>query len=107
MPYRHDDDEIVDKRLKLGREICAHYLSEGKDVKCPVVAFHETIQQVDSITDDYEEWKQMVEKMIILSEKVVVLQLPEWEQSEGVEDEIRIAKKHNREIEYLNPNDID
>ena len=100
MPYRHSDTEVVERRVRAGRRAAASLIDSGRSVVSPVVSFHETIQQEDAVPKDFEYWETMIEEMIVLSERVYVIMMPGYEDSEGVEREIELARKYKRPVSY-------
>ena len=100
MPYRHSDDEVVERRVRAGRRAAASLIDSGRSVVSPVVSFHETIQQEDTVPEDFEYWETMIEEMIVLSERVYVVMMPGYERSQGVKQEIKLARKYNRPVSH-------
>lgn len=101
LPYRADDEQLVESRVNAGRKACSFLLSQDFAVHCPVVAFHETMKLKDSVERSYEAWEIMIEEMIVHSTEVVILKLPGFSVSEGVMGEIELANKYQRDISYL------
>lgn len=56
---------------------------------------------------DWEFWKAVDMEYLRISEKVVVLMLPGWVESVGVQAEIKIAKSMGIPVEYLDPKKLD
>ena len=61
---------------------------------------HYALLECPSLGTDYAFWKDWCELFLSRCDKVIVLQLPGWETSTGVSEEIKLATKLSKPIEF-------
>jgi len=100
-PYTHTNKDIVNKRVEKTHNFVASLTHSGLITFSPIIYGHSLLQYRE-MPSDYKFWKNFCVSYLRLSEKVLVLMLDEdWEISEGVKDEIRIAEELLLPIEYI------
>lgn len=80
-------------------EVCAKLISRGDNIVSPMT-LEPALQYDSSIPYSWEYWSRYGKKMLGICNKLVVVKLPGWDTSVGVQGEIEIAKQLGLEIEY-------
>lgn len=63
---------------------------------------HYSLHLVPELGSDYTFWKDYSIHLLSHCDKFLLAQLPGWDRSEGVEDELNYAKSRSLPIEYYN-----
>lgn len=102
-PYTHKSRRVMRKRFIAANKLAAYLYDNGHNVYSPlthsVLISHYTKAQ----TDDSEYWVDRVAQFIKSCDTFVVLQLPGWEESQGIAKETRIAKSLGMPVVYWTP----
>lgn len=99
-PYNHSDPEVVIKNFELVSQLAAILCSEGHVAFSPITYGHTLIGFKDMSTN-WKFWQNFCLSFLIKSDELLVYQIPGWDISRGVADEIAFAKEHNIEIKYI------
>ena len=99
-PYRHDDPNVVEGRIEVARHVMCHFLNQSVWAESWMVNTHEAIQK-GLLEDAYVYWEDMIEIQIQKASKIVILCLPGWIASSGVQGEIATARKHDVLLQYF------
>ena len=94
-PYTNNP-EVNFKRVEL---IVAQLLKDGQCIFSPIVHCHE-IAQKHNLPKDFKFWEKYNFNMLIESDLLLVIQLPGWQESVGVQAEIKFAKENKINILY-------
>ena len=101
-PYTSELPEEREQRYHAVKAALADLILGGKVVFSPIVHGHHVA--IDhKLPKDYDFWQKQCLGMLAKSRKLVVLTLPGWHKSRGVQDEIEFAKKISIPISYLSP----
>lgn len=100
-PYNHPDPEVRKMRHKMANITAAHLISKGIFVISPLT--HNIPLFEVGLRQGWDLWKDYDFTLVQKCDKLIVLKLPGWEESQGVTDEINLAKKHEIPIEYMDP----
>ena len=100
-PYSHPEPTMREARFEKVNQVAAHLMKEGRIIFSPISHTHPIAQC--GLPKEWEFWRKYDRRFISLCEKVIVLMLPGWEESIGVQSEIRIAKSLGKAIEYMEP----
>ena len=98
-PYQHEDPIIKALRLDIVTEVAALFHSKGQYVFSPLTHNHPLIQK--GIAQTWDTWRHFDLELLERCDKLLVLSLPGWEISKGVEAEITHANNLNIPIEFL------
>lgn len=98
-PYTHSDSAVIEKRMQVVSEYQAFRAYQGILTVSPLEKHF--ILKYRDLPGDYAFWGNLSKCMLRRCDKVHVLTMPGWEQSVGVQDEIRLAKDLNMEIYYV------
>lgn len=100
-PYSDPDPLVQHQRFEEAWKATLWAWSLGYHVYSPVAYTHIIDILIPSI--DYIEWLSFDIKLLYFCDELWVLMLPGWEESKGVQTEIRTAKTINIPIRYINP----
>lgn len=98
-PYQHEDSSIKALRLDIVTEVAALLHSKGLYVFSPLTHNHPLIQK--GITQTWDTWRLFDLGILERCDKLLVLSLPGWDISRGVQAEIDHAKDLKMPIEIL------
>ena len=101
--YSHPDPAVRQYRYTAACKAAARLLQQGINVFSPM-AHSLPIAQIGGLPETtWAFWEPFDREYIALSEKVVVLTLDGWDQSVGVQAEIKIARELGKPVTYLAP----
>ncbi len=99
-PYTHDDPAVREARFEAANRAAAKLMTPGHSVFSPISMTHPIAETAD-LPKGWEFWAGQDLPFLEWCDKVVVLQVPGWKESVGVQEEIRIARDMGRMIEYV------
>jgi hypothetical protein len=100
-PYTHDDPEIERERFVKACETAGKLIQAGHIVYCPIAHSHPIKEATADLPGTWEFWKPIDDFFIGKMEALVILILPGWAQSKGVQGEIMIARPLGKQIGYI------
>lgn len=100
-PYSHPEPTIREARFEKVNQVAAGLMRKGRIIFSPISHTHPIA--LYALPKDWQFWRQYDLVFIQLCKKVIVLMLPGWEESVGVQSEIKIAKSLKKPIEYIEP----
>ena len=97
-PYTHAEEHMHQQRYDQVTDVAAELMRQGLTIYSPITSMHYLARRLKVNEVD---WLQ--HDLIILAkcDKLIVLQLEGWEQSEGLRREIEFATENNIPIEYM------
>lgn len=98
-PFSHANPIVREERF---RRVCRHaaaMMKAGRVVFSPIVHNHPVAKEHD-LPRGWGFWSRMDEPFLRVADEVVVLQLPGWEISKGVQAEIALAKRLGIPVSY-------
>lgn len=98
-PYQHEDPNIKALRLDIVTEVAALFHCKGHFVYSPLTHNYPLCQK--GVTQTWDTWRQFDLGLLERCDKLLVLSLPGWEISKGVQAEIEHAKDLKIPIEFL------
>jgi hypothetical protein len=102
-PYSHPDPAIREQRFQAACAAAAALIREGHVVFSPVVHGHPLAQR--GLPGDWSFWERHARWHLERCDEVVVLMLDGWEQSVGVQAELRHAGVLGKPVWYRAPVD--
>ena len=99
-PYSHPENYMKEARFILINRVAAKLMGEGKYIFSPISHTH-PIALEGKLPGGWEYWEGYDRCMIGASDELLVLRLPGWETSAGVQAEIKIAESHSMPIKYI------
>ncbi len=101
-PYTHKSAYIQHQRFKVVCAVAAKLMSEGKIIFSPIAHGH-PIALVGKLPTDWDYWEKFDKEFLNASESMIVLMLDGWEESKGVQAEIKYFTELNRPINHYLP----
>ena len=99
-PYSDPDPAVRNRRFLEATRATAKLITKQECVYSPITYTH-AICQVVSLDPLDEGWYALDERFLRRCSKLIVLQLPGWEKSNGVTAEIEIAREMGIPVEFL------
>ena len=100
-PYSHPDSQIRRQRFRDACIATARLIRAGHIVFSPIVHGHPIAEY--GLPTDWRFWEPFDRAYLQRCDEVVVLMLDGWQESEGVQAEIRIAGELGKPVRYLQP----
>ena len=97
--YSDPDPEIREYRFAAACKAAAHLMREGLHVFSPIAASHPLTEY--GLPGDWTFWEAQDRFFLDVCDSMIVLKLPGWDISHGVQAEIRIMKAAGKPITYL------
>jgi len=99
IPYSIYSPKEREYAFETANRIAFKYIMEGKTVFSPISHSHPIAQYGTQATFDF--WRKFDLEMLSHCEKLVVVCLDGWENSEGISAEVNAATKAGKEIFYM------
>jgi len=101
-PYTDPDPAVREQRFESACRAAAELICQGRTVYSPIVHSHVICRY--GVPLDWRFWARHDRRFLELSREVVVLMLPGWEASVGVQAEIAIARELGKPVSFIRPN---
>lgn len=102
LPYSDDDPLVEDWRASISDRVAADLTKQGRIIFAPISAWHHIAKKY-KLPGTFEYWLKLDEEFIKASKKLLIITLPGWQESTGVSEEIKLAKKYSIPIDYIDP----
>jgi len=104
-PYGNDPEQQKFRFEQITLCTCK-LMRNGHQVYSPITYGH-ILNIYDNLGNNIEFWMNQNQWLLENCDCLAVLKLPQWQESNGVKEEIELAKKLNKQIWYLewNPKD--
>lgn len=100
-PYSHADYEVEEERYKAVTRAAAWLIKEkGWNVFSPITHSH-PLRILGGLKGNFDFWKRFDTEYLSVARRLVVLQIPGWEESVGVTAEIDIATAQGTEVLFM------
>jgi hypothetical protein len=100
-PYTCADPAIRESRFEAACRAAAELTRQGKTVFAPVVHSHAIAKY--GLPLEWRYWEIHDRRFLQACEEVIVLTLPGWQDSVGVNAEIAIARELGKPVTFLKP----
>jgi len=90
------------QRYEAACKYAAMLMGQGVQVFSPIAHTH-PIAEAGKLPRDWKFWATFDEWFISRCDELIVLKLPGWEESKGVQAEIKLAKKYQVPVRYVEP----
>jgi nucleoside 2-deoxyribosyltransferase len=100
-PYSHPDPSVRERRFRAACRAAVALLHAGRVVFSPIAHSHPLAQH--GLPGSWQFWERYDRAFLERCEEVVVLMLDGWQESVGVQAEIRIARELGKPVRYLAP----
>ncbi len=98
-PYSHPDPAVKKQRLETVAQVSCELFKRGIWIFSPLT--HNMTIDAYGINGNWQQWGEFDMEMLRRCNKLMILKLPGWETSKGVQDEITYAKQLGLPIEEL------
>jgi len=102
-PYSSPDPKIRQFRIHAATFFAYNLFKEGQLVFSPLT--HNNPIDKLGFFGDFKTWLEFDHHMLLKCNKLIILKLPDWEESKGLKAEIELAKRNNILIEEINPSE--
>ena len=99
-PYSHPDPAIVKGRMESIYACLAHYMKMGEHIITPLF-MHEVVVRNEDMDDDFHYWGEYCLDLLKRCDRMIVLQLPGWDISRGVAQEIEFCFRRDIPVLYI------
>jgi hypothetical protein len=100
-PYTHSDKFVVEGRMRNLCIVDAALMKRGVMTASPLMK-HFLLEHAD-LPGDWDYWKDYAEVLLSKCDKMIVVMMHGWEESVGVQAEIRLCGKFGIPVEYIDP----
>jgi hypothetical protein len=101
-PYSHADHHVRRLRFGVANVVAARMMQQGIHVFSPISHTH-PIAEVGDLPKDWQFWKEYDLTFTQICRMLVVIKLDGWQESVGVQAEIKYANDLGIPIEYVEP----
>ena len=101
-PYTSEFESVKEMRFEQACEAAARLMNSGYHVFSPIAHCH-PIAKAGLLPTDWPFWMDYDKRMIDACDKLVVLCIDGWQESQGVQAEIDIAKRLGKDVDYVYP----
>jgi hypothetical protein len=101
-PFSDPDPKVEKARFEAVCKFAANLMAKGDYVFSPIAHTY-PIAQAGKLPGDWEYWKHYCRLTLGVCATMIVLKLPGWKESTGVQNEIRLAKEWDIPVEYVDP----
>jgi hypothetical protein len=98
-PYTHPDAAIREWRFNAACEAAAALMRRGYVVFSPIAHGHPISRY--GLPGDWSFWQEHCRSMLVRMDELLVLTLDGWEESEGVNAELRMAGEFGIVVTYV------
>ena len=98
-PYSHADEDVREARFHMACRAAAQ-LMQTSEVFCPIAHSHPIELKMNG-RPDHDFWMRQDIAILRKCDRLVVLCLPGWDQSKGVNEEIHLAHRLGLPVEYM------
>jgi hypothetical protein len=99
-PYSHKDPLVRLARFEAVCRVAGELMGNGFVVFAPIAHSH-PIAELTRLPTDWAYWEVFDREFLRACSAIYVLQLPGWEESVGVQAEIRIAQELGLPVTYI------
>ena len=100
IPYSHNNPKVRELRFKIANNVAANLMNQGEVVYSAISHCHSIAVQ-DDLPTDWKYWEKNDRSFLECCYKLYVIKIKGWEDSKGVQAEIKIAKELDLEIEWV------
>ena len=99
-PYSHPMEGVRKARFRAANIAAARLMAEGHIVYSAISHSH-PIAVENGLGLDWDFWRPMDVYFIRMCDQMTILKYPGWEESEGIESEMRLAKSLGKPIKFM------
>jgi hypothetical protein len=98
-PYSHPEPCVREERFHAVCQKAAELIREGMIVFCPIAHSHP--MTVFGLPVDWDYWEAFDRAYLSVCNELLVLTLPGWEESQGVQAEIAIMRSLGKTVRFI------
>ena len=98
-PYSHPDPAVVERRFEAACQTAAALIRHGKTVFSPIAHSHSICRY--GLPGDWQFWQHHDREYLDTCDEVVVLKLEGWQESQGVQAEIAVARALGKSVSFV------
>jgi hypothetical protein len=103
-PHSHPDTVIKELRERQAAEAAAMIYHELRVPVYSPIAHSSNLAKIANLQHtQYDYWQAMDERMILAASEVIILDLPGWEESQGIAAEVVYAHRIGRPVYHIEP----
>ena len=104
VPYSHPSPAVRECRFELANLVAARLMREGLHVFSPISHTH-PIALAGQLPTGYDFWEKYDRAFLEVARELRVIRIPGWEESKGVQSEMRVANELGIPIVFEEPTD--
>lgn len=104
-PYSHPDPYVREVRYLQAARVTTELLAIGIWTYSPIVHNH-NLAKGYGLAMGWDRWQHFDRALIAPSRFMAILQLPEWEQSEGIKGELSFCLSTGKDVAYISVDDF-
>jgi hypothetical protein len=111
VPYSYKDADpavvatVKESRFKIVNKVASKLMAEGNYIFSPISHTH-PIALAGQLPGDWQFWEGYDRCILSFCSKIIVLRLPGWETSTGVQAEIKIGTELGIPVEYIDHEEV-
>ena len=105
-PYSHANYSVMSERFRAVCSAASRLMRDGYNIFSPIAHTH-PIALAGGLPTDFDYWQKYDELILSRCDRLVVLMLDGWEESNGIAMEIEIAKRIGIPVEYINADTLE
>lgn len=103
-PYTSREESVREARYWAACRAAAELMRRGFHIYSPIVHSHPLTRY--GLPGDWGYWEAFDREMIARCDRLVVLTLPGWEESRGVQAELKIAEELGKPVEFVTEEEL-
>lgn len=92
-PYSAPTEQETEQRMQVFGQVASDLIRDGEIVVSPL--FCHFIRHYNGLPGDWNYWKRYSETLLVTCNELVIIDMPGWKDSSGVQGEIQIARERN------------
>ena len=104
-PHSHTSSSVRQDRYEEALKCASYFIERGEWMFSPIVHSHNLMphysDNICSTIRGWDFWKEFDTETIRRMDEVWVLKIPGWEESKGVQEEIKIAKEMGKVVRHV------
>src|SRR5262245_56703591 len=97
--YSHPDPAVREHRFREACRATAALIRAGHVVFCPIVQFHPLVEY--GVPTEWDAWERIDGALLRLCDEVIVMMLDGWQNSVGVQAEVRLAEGFSIPLSFV------
>lgn len=99
-PYSHPDPAVKQARFETVTRVASRLVAAGYHVYSPITHSH-PMAEMGELPGGWDFWEKYDRIFLEMSKSMFVLKLEGWEESTGLQAEIKIARELGIPVEYI------